>query len=64
MNSNENILLKDSEPSIKFIPETGMESKMEPPSTMVDNLPKEPASEAPDNFESLTYVSSRGFFFH
>lgn len=64
MNGNKNILLKDSEPSIKVNSETALKSKMEPPSTMADNLSKERTPDASDNFKSLTYVSSRGFFFH
>ena len=62
MNDNENILLRDSEPSITFNLGEVQDGQMVTPSTMVDNPPEERPNEASDNFDSLTYVSSQGFF--
>lgn len=63
MNDNEGILLRDSDSSITSNPETAADHKMDTPSTMVENSPEERTNEASDNFESLTFVSSQGFFF-
>ena len=64
MNDNENILLRDSGPSIASSPGAVGDGQMYTPSTIVDNPPEEHAIDRPENFESLTFVSSRGFFFH
>ncbi len=63
MNDNENLLLRDSEPSITSNPEPAMDHQIDAPSAMVDNPPEDRTNEASDGFESLTYVSSQGFFF-
>ena len=63
MNENENILLRDSEPSNKGDPETVLDRKIDTPSMTTENSAEERTNEPSDNFESLTFVSSQGFFF-
>lgn len=63
MNDNENILLRDSEASITGTSDSAFDHNVDAPSTMVDIPPEERAIEPSDNFDSLTFVSSQGFFF-
>ncbi|MGB5723209.1 MAG: hypothetical protein WBM39_02240 [Parasphingorhabdus sp.] len=63
MNDYENHLLISSKPSASDRSEQVPDNNRKTTATMVDNPPAERANDAPDNFGSLTYVSSKGFFF-
>ena len=63
MNENENILLRDSESSNKGDLGTVLGRKIDAPSMATENSAEERTNETSDNFDSLTFVSSQGFFF-
>jgi hypothetical protein len=63
MNDIENFLLRNRDPSIGTNPEATLDRQVDTTATMVANQLDQPANERSENFRSLTYVSSKGFFF-
>ena len=63
MNDNENYLLSSTRNSNGDDRTAVLDHIIDPSAALVADLPEQGARQPSENFNSLTYVSSKGFFF-